>query len=167
MIVQELRDLLEDMDAGDELRIAYQPSWPLAAHVAGLATRTSDVVNHPCQHCGASVHLEGDEAHHLSPAKDDDHEPVLGEVEGEEERVGGRGRLACSRRRARHALRAARCLRRGRWLALTTRIRKHLHRWWGCFSVLQDGYLIAHRHRPTRLALYPLPTTDAYSAVAY
>lgn len=38
MRVNELRDALEDLDGDLEVRIGWQPSWPLRMRVAGVVT---------------------------------------------------------------------------------------------------------------------------------
>ena len=37
MTVSQLIELLSEMDPGDEVRIATQPEYPLAFHIAGVA----------------------------------------------------------------------------------------------------------------------------------
>ena len=37
MTVSQLIELLSEMDPGDEVRLATQPSYPLAFHIAGVA----------------------------------------------------------------------------------------------------------------------------------
>lgn len=76
MRIHELLSLLEDMDPGDEVRIAYQPSWPLAAHVAGVATAEDEPETPPCARCGGLTEVRDGEAHHLLLRDDEDHEPV-------------------------------------------------------------------------------------------
>lgn len=76
MTVQELRDLLEVLDAGDELRFAYQPSWPLAAKVAGIAV-SSGVVDETtkCGRCGGQVEIDDNANHHVERTLDTEHHP--------------------------------------------------------------------------------------------
>lgn len=86
MNVAELKELLENMDDGDEVRIAMQPHYPLALHIAGVAAPES-MEDRSCQYddgqCGGLVHLVNDEWHHLSADLDSDHEPVVDDDEGE------------------------------------------------------------------------------------
>lgn len=42
MTVQELLELLEDADPNAEVRLATQPSWPLAFELAGVAEPDDD-----------------------------------------------------------------------------------------------------------------------------
>lgn len=83
MNVQQLRDLLSQMDPGDEVRIATQPNYPLAFHVAGVATGTGERNDLWCHACDGQVELRtvygSLEAHHLNPAEDADHQPELGD----------------------------------------------------------------------------------------
>jgi hypothetical protein len=55
MDVKSLIALLQEMDADAEVRVASQPSWPLALHVAGVAAQADIDVN------DAFDDLEGDE----------------------------------------------------------------------------------------------------------
>jgi len=36
MLVQELRELLEELNDEWEVRLAHQPTWPLAHHIKGV-----------------------------------------------------------------------------------------------------------------------------------
>jgi len=90
MNVAELKELLENMDDGDEVRIAIQPHYPLALHIAGVvAPESEDKREEVCQHqgtyfCGGLVHLVNDEWHHNAAHIDSDHEPEVFEDEGDE-----------------------------------------------------------------------------------
>ena len=42
MTVSQLIELLSEMDPGDEVRLATQPSYPLAFHIAGVAALDGD-----------------------------------------------------------------------------------------------------------------------------
>lgn len=79
MNVRQLIELLSEMNPGDEVRIATQPTYPLAFHIAGVAALDDDVDPGPVCECGAMVEIINQEAHHLDRSLDDDHEPSLDE----------------------------------------------------------------------------------------
>lgn len=63
MLVHELIELLQDADAGQEVRLACQPSWPLAFQIShtfdaaeavepGRCEEHSEVICELCEHDG-------------------------------------------------------------------------------------------------------------------
>lgn len=77
MNVRELMALLAEMPEDNEVQVAYQPSWPLAAELAGVAS--ADGFDAFCTLCGEPLQIVADEAHHADRGNDLDHEPGVDE----------------------------------------------------------------------------------------
>ena len=85
MNVQELIELLQDADPTAEVRIATQPSYPLAFNLYGVAVADESEPHLVCGGCGTLVELREGEAHHVASWRDDDHEPFPSEYDDDDD----------------------------------------------------------------------------------
>lgn len=84
MKVSELIELLQEMNADDEVRIGTQPNYPIAVSIAGVAGSSEPGIGTAvCQVCGHDAIIFGDgDAGHKDDDIDTDHLPEIESEDG-------------------------------------------------------------------------------------